>query len=368
MKILCIGDAMIAGESFGASAAGLDAEVISGDWESDPQRLQHRRLLVEQDGPGVEGVPDLFAEHADAEIVLGLFCPLSAAGMDALADLRVVGVARAGLENVDVEAATERGIAVLHIRGRNAEAVSDFAAGLILAAARNIARAHAAILAGGWPKSFANSAHLPELSGRTLGIVGYGLIGRLLARKMSGFAMRRIAYDPFAQPGAGEDVELVTLPELLESSDFVSLHARLDAGNHHLIGAPELELMQPTAYLVNTARAGLVDAEALTAALRERRIAGAALDVFDTEPLQPDNPLLELDNVTLTSHIAGTTTDALTRSPQLLVATLTALLRGETGEIALANPEVLDDPRCERWLRSAAPALLGDAAGPENGT
>ncbi|MGE0066574.1 MAG: NAD(P)-dependent oxidoreductase, partial [Solirubrobacterales bacterium] len=99
------------------------------------------------------------------------------------------------------------------------------------------------------------------------------------------------------------------------------------------------------------------------------RIAGAALDVFDSEPLEPGNPLLELDNVTLTSHIAGTTTDALTRSPQLLVATLTALLRGETAEIALANPEVLDDPRCEGWLQTSAPLLLGPEANrPEHGT
>jgi len=352
VKVLCVGDAMIGGDSFAAAAARLDASVASGDWEADAQRLQHRRLVVEQQGPAVEEVPPLFAANPDAEVALGLFCPFSAAGMDAFENLRVVGVARAGLENVDVEAATERGIAVLHVRGRNAEAVSDFAAGLILASARNIARAHAGILAGEWPKKFANSAHVPELGGRTLGIVGYGLIGRLLARKMSGFAMERIVYDPFAEPDAEDGVELVALEELLERSDFVSLHARLDDGNHHMIGAPELALMRPTSYLINTARAGLVDAEALAAALRERRIAGAALDVFDTEPLEPGNPFLELDNVTLTSHIAGTTSDALTRSPQLLVETLLSLLGGETGAIALANPEVLSDPRCEQWLRA----------------
>lgn len=360
---------MIGGASFvEAASAALAAEVAGAEWESDAQRLQHRRLVVEQQGPAAEEVPPSFLANPDVEIALGLFCPFSAAGMDALPGLRVIGVARAGLENVDVEAATERGIAVIHVRGRNAEAVSDFAAGLILAAARNIARAHAGILAGEWPKRFANSEHLPELGERTLGIVGYGLIGRRLAEKMSGFGMRRIAYDPLAAPEPDSGVEAVSLEELLESSDFVSLHARLEAGNRHLIGAPELALMRPTSYLVNTARAGLLDTEALVAALRERRLAGAALDVFDTEPLPAGDPLLELDNVTLTSHIAGTTTDALTRSPQLLVSTLSALLRGETGEIALANPVVLEDQRYREWAAAGAADLLGPGSRAESGS
>ncbi len=359
MEILCIGDAMIAGTSFEQAARVLgEANRVVGDWETDWSQLQHRRLVVEQQGPGVEPVPQILAHHPDAEMVLALFCPFSAAAMDAMHHLRVIGVARAGVENVDVAAASERGILVVNVMGRNAEAVSDFAIGLMLNEARNISRAYLSIRAGGWRKEFGNSSFVPELKGKTVGIVGFGYIGQLLAKKLRGFDVRMQVYDPWVRPEVVEaaGATVVDKTTLFAESDFISLHARLTSENRHLVGAAELALMKPTAYLLNTARSGLVDEDALVLALQEGRIAGAALDVFDVEPLAEGHPLRALDNVTLTTHIAGTTREALTRSPELLVEQVARLLDGSR-EVSVKNPELLENDAVRSWLVGAAERL-----------
>lgn len=358
MKVICIGDAMIPGADFTKAAEALGpAERVTADWETDWPRLQHRRLVVEQQGPGVEPVPEAFRAHPDAEMVLGLFCPFSAEGMDALPNLRLIGVARAGTENVDLAAATARDIVVLNVLGRNAEAVSDFAVGLMLAEARNIGRAHAAIKSGQWRKQFPNSAFVPELRGKTVGIVGFGHIGRLVAKKLSGFGVNLLVFDPWVNPADIEAMgaRAVDKATLFAEADFITLHARLTPESRHLVGREEIARMKPTAILVNTARSGLVDTDALVEALQEGRIAGAALDVFDVEPIPEGHPLLALDNVTLTSHIAGTTREALTRSPELLVNEVVNLLEGR--KAAVKNPEVLERPKVQAWLREAAAAL-----------
>ena len=345
---------MIPGAWFTEAAIALKgAELITADWETDWGRLQHRRLVVEQQGPGVESVPPAFTDHPDAQIALGLFCPFSAASMDGLPDLRLIGLARAGVENVDLAAATRRSILVVNVMGRNAEAVSDYTVGLMLSEARNIARSHAAIRSGIWQKSFSNSAHVPELKGKTVGLIGFGYIGQLVARKLSGFGVRIMVYDPWVNPDtvAAAGARPVDRESLIAESDFISLHARLTSENRGLIGEAEFARMKPTAYLINTARSALIETDALVKALREGRIAGAALDVFDTEPIPPGHPLLELDNVTLTSHLAGTTREALTRSPELLVNEVQRILNGEP-TAALKNPEVLQRPGVREWLQA----------------
>ena len=201
MKILCVGDAMIPGERFKKACAKFSVqgnEVTVNDWESDWGQLQNRRLVIEKQGPDAEPVLPLI-QSADnkTEMLLILFAPVPAGAMDALPNLRVIGAARAGMENVDVKAATERGILVHHIMGRNAHAVSDFSIGLLLAEARNIARAHMAIQQGIWRKTFANSDIIPEISGKTLGLVGFGYIGQLVAKKLAGFELEILVYDPF---------------------------------------------------------------------------------------------------------------------------------------------------------------------------
>jgi len=206
--------------------------------------------------------------------------------------------------------------------------VAECTLGLILAEIRNLARGHARLLGGKWDRSFPNSEDIPELYRRTVGLVGYGAVGQLVARYLEALGCRLLAFDPYFSGNPAPTV-LTDLPTLLRESDVVSLHARLGPDTQGLIGAKELALMKPSAILVNTARSGLVDEAALVRALAERRIMGAALDVFDREPLPPDHPLLRLENVTLTPHLAGSTRDGFRNSPVLLAGHFARMLRGE---------------------------------------
>jgi len=356
LKALLIGDAMIPGDVFeGAWETHLAnfGDALVGNWESNWDQLQYRRLEVEKHGPEGEVVDQLILDEGkDANVLMGLFLPVSSKVMDAMPNLKIVGVSRAGLENVNVEEATKRGILVYNVKGRNAHAVSDFTVGMMLAECRNIGRAHHAIQTGEWRKVFPNSAVVPELTGRTVGLVGFGYIGKLVAKKLSGFDVKVVVYDPYtsAEEIQASGCEKVELNHLLEVSDFVSIHARLTEDNKNMIGEPELGLMKETAYLINTGRAGLVDQDALAKALKEKKIMGAALDVFTIEPIEEGNVFLELDNVTLTTHIAGTTSDALSNSPGLLMKEVKALLTDEDPDF-IVNPEVLELPEFKMWLQ-----------------
>lgn len=358
MKALLLGDAMIPSGGFVKAwekHLGQYGDVVyGGDWEPSWDKLQYRRLEVEKRGPEIEPCDPLVEQYgAEANVLMGLFVPVSSKVMAAMPNLRLVGVSRAGLENVNVEEATKRGILVFNVMGRNAHAVSDFAVGMMLAECRNIARAHYSIKTGAWRKTFVNSDSVPELGGKTVGLVGFGNIGSLVAKKLSGFEVNVLVYDPYANPADIEAAgcKLVGLEELFANSDFVSIHARLTEANKKMVNAHLIGLMKPTAYLINTGRAGLVDQDALAEALQEKRIMGAALDVFTTEPINPDSPFLTLDNVTLTTHLAGTTSDALTNSPYLLAADVAKFLN-EGKARYIVNPQVLDDPGFAAWLKS----------------
>ena len=356
MKAILLGDAMIPGKGFGEAwkkhMSKYGDDVIVDNWESDWGKLQYRRLEVEKRGPEIETVDETIQkEGKDAEALMGLFVPVSSKVMDAMPNLRLVGVSRAGLENVNVAEATKRGILVFNVKGRNVHAVSDFAIGMMLAAARNIAKAHYAIQNGEWRKTFVNSDCIPEMHDKTIGLVGFGYIGKLVAKKLSGFDVNIVVYDPYTDASVIEaaGAKKVELDELMSSSDFVSIHARLTDQNKNMIGEHELGLMKPTAYFINTGRAGLVDQEALAKALEEGKIMGAALDVFTTEPIPEDSPFLKLDNVTLTTHIAGTTTEALTNSPYLLMEDVAKFLDGEEAHF-IVNKEVLENEDFKSWL------------------
>ena len=188
---------------------------------------------------------------------------------------------------------------------------------------------------GEWRREFANGMTIPELNEKTVGLVGYGAIGRLVAHYLEAFGSRIIAFDPYCLDDPAP-AQLVDLPTLVKQSDVVSLHARLSEETHHLIGAAELAMMKPTAVLVNTARSGLVDEKALVETLREKRIMGAALDVFDDEPLPADSPMLKLDNVTITPHLAGSTIDAFLNSPKMMAGHLANMLTGK-GPLPVVN-------------------------------
>lgn len=356
MKIMVIGDAMIPGKDFESAAkkylSDYVEEIITGDWENNWDNLQRRRLEVEKKGPEIEEVVPLIKEKGqDVSMLFGLFVPISKETFNYLPKVKIIGVSRAGLENVNVKEATQRGVLVFNVQGRNAEAVSDFAIGLLLAECRNIARAHYAIKNGQWRKEFSNSDWIPELKGKTVGIIGFGYIGRLVAKKLSGFEVRRLVYDPYVSEEEIRECGCIPVDKetLFKESDFITLHARLTEENKNLVGKYEISLMKPTAYIINTARAGLIDKEALIEALKTKRIAGAALDVFWEEPIPSDSELLELDNVTLTSHLAGTTKEALTRSPELLMEDVKKFIEGQKARF-IVNPEVLENQEFKKWL------------------
>ena len=319
MKIVGIGDLFIPASYIEKGFAPL-REVM--DWPLKSfDELQNYNLLVETQGCQALQPPQcVFELCADADVIVTQFCTVTRELVDACPKLKAIGVLRGGIENVCSEYAREKGIEVFNAPGRNAEAVSDFTVGMIICEARNIARGHHGILTGRWIRDYSNSGMIPDLPGRTVGLIGCGAIGMKVAKKLSGFDMTLLGYDPFASAERYKEagIEPVELDELMARADFVSLHARLTAENRHLIDARRLALMKPTAYLINTSRAGLIDEAALVEALRAKKIAGAALDVYEHEPPQPDDPLLALDNVTLTPHMAGGSNDAFFNTPILL--------------------------------------------------
>ncbi len=347
LRVIVVGDVLLPTAEIVGAVEGLGRHVRivdALDW--GPAReveVDRMALRLEQEGPRAEPPPDELRRHLpEADILVVHYCPVSPELLDDAPALRMLATCRAGTENLAVDAAMARGILVLHVIGRTTEAVSDFAVGLLISEVRNIARGHRRLMAGVWDKSFSNSAFTPELEGRTVGIVGFGEVGSAVARKLSGFRVRCLAHDPFVPDEAIRRVgaEPAPLSTLLERSDFVTLHARPEPGAPPLLGRGELARMKPSAFLVNTARAALVDVDALVDALRDGTIAGAALDVHDREPLGDDHPLLTLENVTITPHLASSTKDCTKKSPRILADDLRRLFEGGEPRYAL-NPDLL---------------------------
>ncbi len=333
MKLVAISDHYIPHDIMKRGLASLEAMGVDVEvrrWEHETLvELQEANLAVEQGGPDAVSLPsELFENLDDVEILVSQFTPIPTQMIEAATSLKVIGVLRGGVENIAVGLATKRGVSVLNTPGRNARAVAECTLGLILTEVRNLARSHACLMRGEWRREFANGMAIPELNEKTVGLVGYGAIGRLVAHYLEAFGSRILAFDPYCQ-GDSAPAELVDLPTLMKESDVVSLHARLSPETQHLIGAAELAMMKPTAILVNTARSGLIDEKALVEVLQQKKIMGAALDVFDEEPLPSDSPMLELDNVTITPHLAGSTIDAFLNSPKMMAGHLTRMLQGE---------------------------------------
>lgn len=362
MKALLSGDPMIPSSLFEKAyekhLKKFFTEMKSGDWETDWPSLQDRRLKVEQQGPEIEIVPEVvLKEGKDAELLAGLFVPVSSKLMDAMPNLKIVGLARAGKENINLEEATKRGILAFNVMGRNAEAVSDFAVGLMLAESRNIARAHKSIREGQWQKEFSNVDFVPQLKGKKIGIAGFGYIGRLVAQKLSGWDLEILVYEEFAPKEQIEALgyKKVDKETLFRESDFLTIHLRMLEATKGWASREHLSMMKPTSYIINTGRSGLIDMTALAELLQEKKIAGAGIDVFDSEPLEENSIWRKLDNVTATTHIAGTTTEVLTGSPYLLFEDIEKLLKGLEPRFIM-NKEVLDQPAFQAWLKGVSKA------------
>ncbi len=254
-------------------------------------------------------------------------------GPDLLAgapELKVVGRVGVGLDNLDLQALRERGVVATWAPGTNAVSVAEYVIGAILEFARRFATVSASLHRGEWDRQGAIGG---EIFGKTLGIVGLGDIGTRLAHRAQAFGMKVLATDPAIHDGSlgvqEFGVQRVELDELLQASDFVSLHAPLTDGTRDLVNASTLARMKPSAFLVNTARGGLVDEGALAEALRDGRLAGAALDVRVSEPPAEDDPLRGLANVILTPHVAGVTRESMRRASLHVANDVLRVLEGE---------------------------------------
>ncbi|MCD8349703.1 MAG: 2-hydroxyacid dehydrogenase [Planctomycetaceae bacterium] len=294
-------------------------------------------------GPsGVAAPDDLPGLVADAEVIAVHICPVNKAIIDAAKNLKIILSARGGLENIDVQEATARGIPVFHTPNHNAQAVAEYTVGLILSETRNIARSHCALKQGVWQEYYPNSAFIPELNELKIGVVGYGANGRLVAEKLRSFNTEILICDPFVPDDVvkADGYRPVSKDELLKEADVITLHVRLTPKTQKMFGAEEFKQMKDSAYFINTARSGLVDTDAMVQALRDKSIMGAAIDVFDVEPLPKDSPLITIDNLTLTNHRAGDTRNSYWNAPNLMRREMLTYLNGGTPRF-VANRQVL---------------------------
>ena len=253
--------------------------------------------------------------------------------------LRLVGICRNATTHVDVEAATEHGVLVVNTPGRNAQAVAEHALGLMLALARKIHSGHAYVASRAWnsPVEPYISMRGVELAGRTLGIVGLGAIGGRLARIGFALGMRVMAYDPYVATPP-EDIEMAGIDEVMHHSDFVSIHLPPVSETDRMIDGRLISLMKRGAFLINTTEPTVIDMNALIEALRANRIAGAGFDVFETHPVAPDTPLLDLDNVVLTPHVGGATVETIERHSAMMADDVLLFADGKRPR-NLVNPE-----------------------------
>jgi (S)-sulfolactate dehydrogenase len=304
--------------------------VISETMEPDAVARLGRDLAVRYDPALVDDRPALLAELADARgLIVRNRTQVDAALLDAAPHLRTVGRLGVGLDNIDVQACRARGIAVRPASGANARSVAEYVITALLVLRRGCFRASDQVAAGAWPRGALQG---DEAAGATLGLIGFGGIARAVAQRARALGLEVVASDPQVPDDdpcwSEHGVAPVALDDLLRRADAVSLHVPLTEGTRHLIDAAALARMKPEAVLINTARGGVVDDAALAEALRADRLRGAALDVFEQEPLPADSPFAGLDNVLLTPHVAGLTRQSNRRVSDMVADAVLADLQG----------------------------------------
>jgi len=272
----------------------VDAEVVGVDCVTEDEKIEAAK---------------------DADAILTMTGKITRRVMEALPKCKVIARYGIGYDTVDVDAATDNGILVVNVPDFCWEEVSNHAIVLLLACAKKLVLLDKFTRQGGWTdwaKSRDLISPMVPIHGQTLGVIGCGNIGRTTAKKAQCFRLSVLGYDPYVDKSLAKEsgITLVSLPELLKKSDFVSISTLLNEETRHLIGEKELRLMKPTAYLINTARGGIIYEPALVKALQENWIAGAGLDVFETEPVDPNNPLFKMDNVIVTPHSASASDSA----------------------------------------------------------
>jgi D-3-phosphoglycerate dehydrogenase len=294
-------------------------------WEaSELERAgaRYRSVAGWDDPRGVE-------QLRDADVVLCTFEPIDRARLDKLERCKLIVMGAVGLNGVDVEEAQARGITICNMPDVCVDEVAEHTMALLLAAARKVSLLDKEVKSGLWARQ--SLEPMPRVRGSQIGLIGAGRIGQAVANRCRAFGMNVVAYDPYLeQSTAPAGLELRSLPALCESSDFVSVHAPLTPTTRHLISEPELQAMKPTAIIVNTSRGAVIDEAALTRALKDGWIRGAALDVLEDEPPAANHPFFEMDNVILTPHSGGFSDEVVDAIPRLAVAAVMKLVQGES--------------------------------------
>ena len=282
---------------------------------------------------------------ADA-VVLTSRIRLTQKVIEASAHIKIISKYGVGLENIDIRAATDSGIPVVRVPDGNTGSTAEHTIAIMLSAIRGIQEQKQVMQRGGWRENLSLGG---ELNDSIIGIIGYGNIARKVIAKLEGFGARQIlVYSESRSRNVPEsgNVQFADLPHLLKESDIVSIHKTLTPGSRKLIGKAELRSMKDTAYLVNTSRGELIDEPMLIRALQEKWIAGAALDVFEKEPISPDNPLLFMKNATITPHAGGSTIKARTKMISTAMKNVVDVLEGRRPDMEnLVNPEVFESRR-----------------------
>ncbi len=282
-------------------------------------------LDMEKNGPDVIAEEEELLEAIkDADIVISHISAISTKAVNSAEHLEAVCIMRSGVENVNVANATERGVKVINSPGRLAVPVSEFTVGMMIAEMKNIARSHQRMQSGDFKDNFSNEQYSVNLKGKNIGLVGCGMVGSRVAKIMKAFEANVLIYDPYMAEEKIKEMGYtpMSLNDLCKNADVISVHFRLTPETKGLLGAEQFALMKPSCYLINTARAGLVDEDAMMDALINKKIAGAALDVFHQEPLEEGNPLLTMDNVTITGHLAGHCADVFDMTTDIMMNAL----------------------------------------------
>ena len=255
----------------------------------------------------VEPAPEMLEQFADVDCVIVHWSPFNRKMIDAAPNLKFLGSMRSGFENLEKDYAESKGIVVKNCPGRLSDSVADLTVAMMLSQNKRLLRRNLLATGGEWTRDNAQEKSYRPLCMLTIGLVGFGIIGQAVARRLAGFGATIQAFDPYvpAEVFAQCGVQNVDLDTLITTSDIISMHVRMTDENRGMIGKAEFAKMQPHTIFINTARAGLVDEEAMIEALQNKQILGAGLDVFSEEPLSKESPLLQMNNVTLTPHMGG---------------------------------------------------------------
>ena len=332
MKIVCVGDAYVTSSMMeeGVRPYIREDDTLKVLFFGEENRTDMRDTVkaIESMKRDLISIPEeLYMLIEDCDILIVHLCPVTRKLLEKANNLKAILSCRGGTENIDVEAATEKSIIVTTNPAHNANAVAEYTIGLIICETRNISRSDRFLKKGIWRETYPNTeTTIRELSDMTIGIVGFGSVGRLVVEKLSVFGCNILVYDPYISESAYDFINFtfVDIKTLLNNSDVVTLHAR---SKTPIIGESEFAQMKPTAYIINTARSVVVDSAALKKALDNNQIMGAAIDVFETEPIIPEF-YKKYDNITITNHRGGDTINSYKDAPSFAIKNYLNYLKG----------------------------------------